>query len=164
MKPTATQQAQINQHVQDEDNLIGDLPPHQAELLEQQRAEEEALLQLSLYLAEMNPQKHPSFEELKIWKSTYGRIYLSSIVEADDFYIFRPIFRQEWQEFIGLYGNAPSVDRQTGLIEKCLLYPAPQVVSYNRPAGYLQSLETQIMFQSGFVDDNVLLSSIKVIK
>jgi hypothetical protein len=164
MQPTVKQQEQIEYDLQKEDESIGEIPAHQAELLAKQREEEEGLRKLSAYLQEINPERYPTFEQLRTWKATYGRIYLSSIVEEDDFYIFRPIFRQEWQEFIGLYGNAPQVDRQIGLIEKCLLYPNPSVVSYNRPAGYLQSLETQIMFQSGFVDDNVLLASIKVIK
>lgn len=165
MNPTTKQQQElIEQEYYEEDISIGELPAHQAELLAKQREEEEGLRKLSHYLAEVNPDKHPSFEELRAWKSTYGRIYLSNIVEDDDVYIFRPIFRQEWQEFIGLYGSAPQHERQQGLINKCLLYPNPEVVAYNRPAGYLQSLETQIMFQSGFVDDNMLLASIKVIK
>lgn len=164
MQPTAKQQAQIEQEYLEENEAIGELPQHQAELLEKQREEEEGLRKLSAYMAELSPDRHPSFEELKVWKSTYGRIYLSNIVEDDDLYIFRPIFRQEWQEFISLYGSAPQHERQQGLINKCLLFPSPEVVSYNRPAGYLQSLETQIMFQSGFVDDNMLLASIKVIK
>ena len=164
MQPTTKQNEQIQEDLRQQDEAIGERPLHQAELLAAQRVEEESLRKLSAYLQELNPNRYPSFEELKTWKSSYGRIYLSSIVEEDDFYIFRPIFRQEWQEFIGLYGNAPQIERQQGLIEKCLLFPNPEVVSYNRPAGYLQSLETQIMFQSGFVDDNVLLASIKVIK
>ena len=164
MQPTTKQAKQIEQQLELEDQNIGELPEFQKELLEQQRKEEEGLRQLSTYLAEIDPDNAPSFSELKAWKATYGRIYLSTVVEPDDFYIFRPIFRQEWQEYISVYGQAPQTERQIGLIEKCVLHPKPEVILYNRPAGFLQSLETQIMFQSGFVDDNVLLASIKVIK
>ena len=164
MKPTVKQEQIVKERLENEDNLIGELSPHEAELLKRQREEEDSLRQLSAHLEDLNPERFPTFEELRLWKATYARFYLSSIVEDDDVYIWRPIYRQEWKEFINTYQNAPDEERQTGLIQKCLLFPNPEVVLYKRPAGYLRSLETKIMFQSGFVDDNMLLSSIKVIK
>ena len=164
MKPTVKQEQIVKEQLENEDNLIGELSPHEAELLKRQREEEDSLRQLSAHLEDLNPERFPTFEELRLWKATYARFYLSSIVEDDDVYIWRPIYRQVWKEFISTYQNAPDEERQTGLIQKCLLFPNPEVVLYKRPAGYLRSLETKIMFQSGFVDDNMLLSSIKVIK
>lgn len=164
MKPTVKQEQIVKEQLENEDNLIGELSPHEAELLKRQREEEDSLRQLSAHLEDLNPERFPTFEELRLWKATYARFYLSSIVEDDDVYIWRPIYRQEWKEFISTYQNAPDEERQTGLIQKCLLFPNPEVVLYKRPAGYLRALETKIMFQSGFVDDNMLLSSIKVIK
>lgn len=164
MKPTVKQQEDLQEILQQEDELIGDLSPHEAKLLERQREEEESLRMLALHLEDLNPNSHPTFEDLKIWKATYARFYLSNVVEDDDFYIWRPIYRQEWKEFISTYKDAPTEERQSGLIQRCILFPSAETILYKRPAGYLQSLETKIMFQSGFVDDNILLSSIKVIK
>ena len=164
MKPTVKQEQIVKEQLENEDNLIGELSPHEAELLKRQREEEDSLRQLSAHLEDLNPERFPTFEELRLWKATYARFYLSSIVEDDDVYIWRPIYRQEWKEFISTYQNAPDEERQTGLVQKCLLFPNPEVVLYKRPAGYLRAIKTKIMFQSGFVDDNMLLSSIKVIK
>ena len=164
MKPTVKQQEELQDRLEQEDELIGDLTPHEAKLLQKQREDEESLRMLSIHLEELNPTSFPSFEQLKMWKETYARFYLSNIVEDDDFYIWRPIYRQEWKEFIGMYKDAPAEERQSGLIQRCILFPSAETILYKRPAGYLQSLETKIMFQSGFVDDNVLLASIKVIK
>lgn len=165
MKPTVKQeQDQLQEQLEKEDQLIGKLTPHEQALLDQQREDEESLRKLSIQLEVINPTSFPSFEQLRIWKSTYARLYLSSIVEEDDVYLWRPIYRQEWREFIEMYKGASAEERQQGLVERCLLFPNPEVVLHRRPAGYLQSLETKIMFQSGFVDDNLLLSSIKVIK
>lgn len=163
-KPTVKQEQIIQEQLREEDEAIGELSPHEAELLSKQREEEESLRMLSAHMEELNPNNYPTFEELRVWKSTYARFYISSIVEDDDLYIWRPIYRQEWKEFISTYQSAPDEERQIGLIERCLLFPKPEVIIYKRPAGYLRSLETKIMFQSGFVDDNALLSSIKVIK
>ena len=164
MKPTVKQEQIVKEQLENEDNLIGELSPHEAELLKRQREEEDSLRQLSAHLEDLNPERFPTFEELRLWKATYARFYLSSIVEDDDVYIWRPIYRQEWKEFISTYQNAPDEERQTGLVQKCLLFPNPEVVLYKRPAGYLRALESKIMFLSGFVDDKMLLSSIKVIK
>ena len=164
MKPTVKQEQIVKEQLENEDNLIGELSPHEAELLKRQREEEDSLRQLSAHLEDLNPERFPTFEELRLWKATYARFYLSSIVEDDDVYIWRPIYRQEWKEFIGMYKDAPAEERQSGLIQRCILFPSAETILYKRPAGYLQSLETKIMFQSGFVDDNVLLASIKVIK
>ena len=164
MKPTVKQQEELQERLEQEDEIIGELSPHEAKLLQKQREDEESLRMLSLHLENLNPTSFPTIEELKVWKATYARFYISNIVEEDDFYIWRPIYRQEWKEFINLYKDAPAEERQAGLIQKCILFPAAETILYKRPAGYLQSLETKIMFQSGFVDDNVLLASIKVIK
>ncbi len=164
MQPKVKQEEQLREQLEAENEKIGDLSPHEQTLLDQQREEEESLRRLSIHLENLNPNSFPTFEQLRIWKNTYARLYLSNIVEEDDAYLWRPIYRQEWKEFTETYRNAPPEERQQGLIERCLLFPNPEVILHRRPAGYLQSLETKIMFQSGFVDDNILLSSIKVIK
>lgn len=163
MKPNVKQE-ELQEQLEKEDERIGDLSPHESDLLNKQREEEESLRMLSIHLQKISPNSYPSFEELKVWKATYARFYISNVVEDDDFYIWRPIYRQEWKEFINTYKEAPPEERQSGLIQRCILFPSAETILYKRPAGYLQSLETKIMFQSGFVDDNTLLSSIKVIK
>lgn len=164
MPKQVKQQEIVEEKLKQEDEAIGELSPHEQELLDKQREQEESLRQLSAYMQELNPDSYPSFENLKLWKETYARIYVSSIVEEDDMYVWRPIYRQEWKEFVSIYQSAPDEERQTGLIERCILFPRPETILYKRPAGYLSALEKKIMFQSGFVDDNMLLSSIKVIK
>ena len=164
MQAKVKQDQILQEQLEAQDKLIGELSPHEQALLDKQREEENHLRTLSIHLESLNPNSFPTFEQIKIWKSTYARLYLSSIVEEDDMYLWRPIYRKEWRELIEMYKNAPAEERQQGLVERCLLFPNPEVIINRRPAGYLQSLETKIMFQSGFVDDNILLSSIKVIK
>lgn len=160
MNPTVKQEQELNQEQFEQEQL----PDHQQALLDQELLEQKPLRDLAEYLKEINPESHPTFEDLWLWKKTYGRFYMSTVVEDDDIYLFRPVFRQEWTEFVSRYSNAPLAERQAGLVEKCLLFPKYHTVSYMRPAGFTPSLYEQIMFQSGFVDTNLLLSSIKVIK
>ena len=84
MKPTVKQQEELQERLEQEDEIIGELSPHEAKLLQKQREDEESLRMLSLHLENLNPTSFPSFEELKVWKATYARFYISNIVEEDD--------------------------------------------------------------------------------
>lgn len=138
--------------------------PHNQTLYQQEMEQYRDLYALQEYLASIYGQTAPTVEQLIMWKNSYGRFYLSNVVDEDDIYIFRTIQRQEWKKFVLDYSRASDDDRQQGLISICLLFPSKDVVAYNKPAGYLPALETQIMYQSGFLDDATLLSSIKVVK
>lgn len=160
MKPTFRQQEEY----QEQDETQIELTPHEQQLKDKEQKELEIVSKFYESLKQINPVFHPSFDELKVWRSTYGRFYCSSIVEPEQIFIWRPIYRQEWKEFVSLYGNAEDAERQEGLLKKCLLYPPVEVVTDKCPAGYLPAMETKIMYQSGFVSDGQLLNSIKVIK
>lgn len=158
MKPTVRQQedTELNEEYQ--------LTPHEQELKEKEDKEYLVIQQFYDSLVKINPDVHPSFDELKIWKNNFGRIYCSSILDPSQIFIWRPIFRQEWRQFVSTYGSSSDQERQEGLLKTCLLFPPVEVVLQKCPAGYLPALETKIMYQSGFVPDNQLLNSIKVIK
>ena len=68
MKPTVKQQEELQDRLEQEDELIGDLSPHESRLLQKQREDEESLRMLSLHLEELNPNSFPSFDQLRIWK------------------------------------------------------------------------------------------------
>ena len=59
MQPTTKQNEQIQEELRQQDEAMGDLPLHQAELLAAQRLEEESLRKLSAYLQELNPDRYP---------------------------------------------------------------------------------------------------------
>lgn len=157
-------QEHMQQIYDEQDQEISEYPTHNQELYKNEREQNREIYELHEVLKETYGSKAPDFSALLTWKQTYGRIYISMITSSDEIFVFRPIFRQEYREFVNVYGRAAEYERQAGLIEKCLLFPSPSEVLNTKPAGYLPSLETQIMFQSGFVSDDILLSSIKVIK
>lgn len=142
------------------------MPEHARKMLEQDLAEHEGLIILANRLAEIYPpEEHPPrYEDLRGWKNQFKRFYITSIVGEDDYYIFRPILRSEYIKYVQDYAKADMFIRQQGLLEKCLLFPSVDVVLHSRPAGFASSLESKIMYQSGFLDDVSLLQNITVIK
>ena len=56
------------------------------------------------------------------------------------------------------------ISRQQAVLKKCLLFPEadPNFVSRSR-AGILGTLESQIMYQSGFISEQQAIDSINVI-
>ena len=141
-----------------------DLTPHEQELKAVEDEENALTLQYYNSLKKINPKNHPSFEELKAWRNTFGRIYTSTVLEPERFFVWRTIMRLEWKQFTNLYGAAEATERQVALLEKCLLFPPVDIVKEKVPAGYLESLESQIMHQSGFLPPEYLFSTIEVIK
>jgi len=142
------------------------LPEHNKQLLMEQLDENEPLIELAQYIHSIyKPEDNaPGYNDLVAWKNNFKRIYLTTVVEPDDLYIFRPMVRLEYKKFVNECRAADEFQRQEYILNLCLLYPKPEVVFYERPAGYASALETKIMYQSGFLDDASLLSTIKVIK
>lgn len=139
-----------------------EISEHQRALMEQEEAENAKLQSIVDLMALSSPHDHPSVIDVKNWKSKFGKIYLSSVVEDSEVYVWRPILRQEWKAILGS-GYTDDLLRQEALLKNCLLFPKLETVLYNRPAGVMSSLETKIMFQSGFVSSEYLLSSIREI-
>ena len=139
-----------------------EMSEHQRVLMEQEEAENKKLQSIVDLMALSSPNDHPSIIDVKNWKSKYGKIYLSSVVEDSEVYVWRPILRLEWKAIVGS-GFTDDMLRQEALLKNCLLFPKVDTVLYNRPAGVMSSLETKIMFQSGFVSSEYLLSSIREI-
>ena len=139
-----------------------ELTAHQQAFMEQEEAENSKLQSIVDLMALSSPKDHPSVLDVKNWKSKFGKIYLSSVVEDSEVYVWRPILRQEWKAILG-GGYTDDMLRQEALLKTCLLFPKVETVLYQRPAGVMSSLETKIMFQSGFVSSEYLLSSIREI-
>lgn len=104
----------------------------------------------------------PQVSDIRNWKSKYSKIHISSVLDDTNMYVWRPISRAEWKKFVAKEYKDPDT-RQSELLKLVLLFPKTDTVLFNRPAGVLPSLETQIMYQSGFIDDQTLLSQIKEI-
>lgn len=109
-------------------------------------------------------------EQLRLWEEKYAKIYVSKITDDPVIYIWKPLFRLEYIKLIGStemeaecnWSN--DISRQQAILKKCLLFPEPDTnfVSRSR-AGILSTLESQIMYQSGFISEQQAIDSINVI-
>ena len=109
-------------------------------------------------------------DQLQVWEEKYGKIYISKITDDPVIYIWKPLFRLEYIKLIGStemeaecnWSN--DISRQQAVLKKCLLFPEadPNFVSRSR-AGILGTLESQIMYQSGFISEQQAIDSINVI-
>lgn len=135
---------------------------HQEALMQQELEENQKLQSIVDLMAMSSPNNHPSVLDVKNWKNKYGKIYMSSVVEDTEIYVWRPLQRLEWKGILGS-GFTDDMLRQEAIVGACLLFPKKDTVLYERPAGVLSALETKIMFQSGFVSSEYLLSSIREI-
>lgn len=107
---------------------------------------------------------------LQNWKSKFGKIYISRITDDAIIYIWKPLFRTEYQRMLGTGKNDGEVNwsddfsRQKEVAKKCLLYPHPSAdFILNTRAGILNTLEQQIFYQSGFISEQQAINSINVI-
>lgn len=139
------------------------LAAHQQELFEKEQEENKKLQEIvDLMSISYKNGNGPTLLDVRNWKQRYGRIYISQILDNNDIYVWRTITRQEFRAIV----NKKIADdylRQEAILEQVLLYPKVPTVMYDRPAGVMPSLEVQIMFQSGFVDNDTLLGLIRVI-
>lgn len=109
-------------------------------------------------------------EQLKVWEEKFGKIYISKITDDAVIYIWKPLFRLEYIKLIGSSEHdaecnwSNDISRQQAILKKCLLFPDPDhnFVSRSR-AGILNTLESQIMYQSGFISEQQAIDSINVI-
>lgn len=146
----------------EEENYVEELSEHEKELMELELAENAKLQSIVDLMAMSSPKDHPNILDVKNWKKKYGKIYLSTVVEDTEVYVWRPLLRLEWKSLLEK-DYKDDLLRQEDLIGLCLLFPKTDTVLHKRPAGVLSSLETKIMFQSGFVSTEYLLSSIREI-
>jgi hypothetical protein len=134
------------------------------ELKQKQDAEEKSLKEFSEVLQDIDPKGAPSLDQLKNWKSQYGAIYMSNVTDASEVFIWRTILRLEWKELLATVDMKNEHLRQEQVIKKYVLYPNSDKILYLLGAGYMTSIETAIMYQSGFVDEGTILSTIKIIE
>lgn len=154
-----------NDSVIDEEQMDFDeleLSAKEKEEFDIEQTELESFRPLVDAMAAVSPNDHPDVYDVRTWKHNYGKIYLSTIVDDTDLYVWRPILRLEWKELIGKDIQDP-FERAEALCRKCLLFPRVETVLYKKPAGVLPALETKIMFQSGFVNEQMLINSISEI-
>lgn len=138
-----------------------------ADKLQMEELERDAsLLDFANSLADLGLEGAPDLQILKKWKSEYGNIYMSSVTSLEEVFIWRVLYRNEWREMVNKVDMNNSFQREDYIVDRCLLYPSPEsnVVKYKKGAGYSKSLYTSIMYQSGFVDDNTVISSIRIVE
>lgn len=136
-----------------------------ADKLQMEEIERDAsLLDFANSLAGLGLEGAPDLQVLKKWKSEYGNIYMSSVTSLEEVFIWRVLYRNEWREMVNKVDMNNSFQREDYIVSRCLLYPETDTVKYKKGAGYSKSLYTSIMYQSGFVDDNTVISSIRIVE
>ena len=108
--------------------------------------------------------------QLQTWEEKFGKIYISKITDDPVVYIWKPLFRLEYIKLIGTTEHdaecnwTNDASRQQAILKKCLLFPeaSPEFISRSR-AGIISTLESQIMYQSGFISEQQAIDSINVI-
>lgn len=107
---------------------------------------------------------------LRNWKSKYGKIYASKVTDDPILYVWRPLLRLEYKQMVGTSGEAGTVNwsddfmRQDAILKQCLLFPKPDFLFLRDiRAGVAETLQEQILFQSGFVPLEVAVSRIQVL-
>lgn len=111
-----------------------------------------------------------TIDQLQTWEEKFGKIYISKITDDPIIYIWKPLFRLEYLKLIGTTDTdaecnwANDHSRQNAILKKCLLFPEmnPEFVNRSR-AGILGTLESQIMYQSGFISEQQAIDAINVI-
>lgn len=129
--------------------------------------EEEELQHLERFVSEMidvGLKDSPDVTQLLNWKSKYGNIYMNNVTTPSEVFIWRALSRLEWKEILGKVDMNNTFLREDAILEKCLLYPSLQEIKYNLGAGYSKSVYSAIMYQSGFVDESQVISSIRIIE
>lgn len=104
------------------------------------------------------------------WEDTHVNIYMSKIGDEPEIYVWRSLRRYEYLRAMKDDSGTPTVDwsndlqRQSFIVKTCLLFPYPSFYFLNNSyAGTLSTLETQILYKSGFVPDREALQSITII-
>lgn len=141
-----------------------ELSPHAQEQMRLEQEMDQGLVDFVNILKTLNLKNPPSVEILKNWKSKYGNIYMSNVTNPEEVFIWRTISRLEWRKMLHEVNMNDAGLREDHIINSCLLYPAVQDVNYEYGAGYSKSISAAIMYQSGFVDENYVISTIRVIE
>lgn len=129
--------------------------------------EEEELKHLHIFVKEMREiglANAPDVAQLLNWKSKFSNIYMNNVTSPEEVFIWRPLSRLEWKEILGKVDMNNSFLREDAILEKCILYPSLQSIKYELGAGYAKSIYSAIMYQSGFVDESQVISSIRIIE
>ncbi len=106
----------------------------------------------------------PQDFELEEWKELYGTFHVSTILGDDNLYIWRTLKRQEYKQLINSGIAKNQIMYEEAVIIRCCLWPkyTKEKIS-NTEAGVVETLAKQILFQSGFVPDQMALSMIKTV-
>lgn len=125
---------------------------------------------MSLKYRNGQEEKELTSSQLKDWENMYGKIYISKVTDDPVLYIWRPLSRTEYHKLTGTAGYSPEFNwdddftRQKKLLETCMLFPKVTPDFLNRSAaGILPTLEKQVMYQSGFIGDQLAIQRINVI-
>jgi hypothetical protein len=134
----------------------------EVEEIEEQPQEENSL---GLIIAALDGvEDAPDEFELEGWKEQYGNFYVSTIHVDDNLYIWRTLKRGEYKQIIKSGAATDKISYDETVVRRCVLWPKFTAVKTQAvDAGVIETLSKQILFQSGFVPDNIALSLIKVI-
>lgn len=106
----------------------------------------------------------PTEADIENWKSQYGTIHISTILNGSDLYLWRTLRRQEYKQLMKSGFLNEVLRGEEAIVKKCLLYPKPdEKFMATSNAGVVSSLKEQIMYKSSFVPESIALSQIKVI-
>lgn len=100
-------------------------------------------------------------DQIEAWKNNYGNIYISQIHEDGKAFLWKKLNRAEYRQIIESGAMSKEMSYQDAVLRKCMLAPKPshEFLSVS-DAGLIPTLFTQIMFQSGFIPEQLALSLI----
>lgn len=104
----------------------------------------------------------PSQDQIAAWKQQFGKIYTFSF-DTDEIYVWRPIFRREWQNLQTMEALARDEGKfQEHFVMKTVLWPTLGPVEINASrAGMVPTLFQIIMQGSGFLPIDLAVNLIQ---
>ena len=103
----------------------------------------------------------PGRHEIEAWQGQFGVVYVSS-VSGSDIYLWRTISRNEYKQMARSGALNEEQRAEESIVRKCLLFPsAKDRFMIESPAGVIRTINTQILYQSGFVSEQEAIRNIK---
>ena len=105
----------------------------------------------------------PDIMQLYEWKDIHKEFYVSS-VHGEDLYIWRTLKRSEHKSIAESGAMKDEYTFENAVVRRCLLWPKPSPEFFvESGAGVIPTLFRQIMYQSGFIPDDMALTLIRPI-
>lgn len=100
--------------------------------------------------------EHEARMQIESWKEIYQNVYAVEIGET--FYVFRALSRAEYRKAVEFYED--EFERAEYVCSLCVLDPANVDYTEDLGAGVPETLTTEILTQSGFIDGQSIVKEL----